>query len=90
MDFGEKGNYYRSLEEDQAQSDIRERSTEKKAWLKHEREIRGLPENACIYCGKPMEKWRLELDLPDCEKCRRERRQNGLSVSVQEMAFSQR
>ncbi len=88
MDLGEKGNYRIALEEDYAKSDLRERSAAKKAWLKREREARGLSENACLDCGEPMEEKRLELDLPDCEKCRREKVQNGLPV--REMAFSQR
>jgi len=87
MDFGENGNHQKDLREDRAQSDFRARSEAKREWLKSEREARGLSEDACLYCENPMEEARLKLDLPDCEKCRRERTQQGLPV---QMAFSQR
>lgn len=88
MDLGEKGNRCKEQREGQAQSDILERIAARRAWLKREREARGLSGNACLDCGEPMEEKRLEIDLPDCEKCRRERVQNGLPI--REMVFSQR
>ncbi|HUW72222.1 MAG TPA: hypothetical protein VMV66_03510 [Candidatus Humimicrobiaceae bacterium] len=88
MDLGERGNHYKALEEEQAQSDFRERSAAKRACLKREREARGLSEDACLYCGEPMEEWRNKLGLPDCEKCRRERSQN--IPSVEKVAVLQR
>ena len=80
MDLGEKSNHYRAIAENGAQASLREKIAAKKAWLKREREERGLPEDACLHCGGQMEQRRLGLDLPDCEKCRRQRVQDGLPI----------
>ena len=82
MDFGERGNYCKQLNEDRAIAVIREKIAAKKEWLKRQREEKGLAENACLYCGNTMEERRLKLDLPDCEECRRERNRNSPSVEM--------